>query len=57
MLKLGSSRPWPEALEAITGSRDMSAEPLIEFFKPLIDWLEVQNEMNGDVVGWEDGNV
>ncbi|PIK48864.1 hypothetical protein BSL78_14266 [Apostichopus japonicus] len=54
MLKLGSSRPWPEALEAITGSRDMSAEPLIEFFKPLIDWLEVQNEMNGDVVGWED---
>ncbi|XP_071837203.1 angiotensin-converting enzyme-like [Apostichopus japonicus] len=56
MLKLGSSRPWPEALEAITGSRDMSAEPLIEFFKPLIDWLEVQNEMNGDVVGWEDDN-
>ncbi|XP_077996679.1 angiotensin-converting enzyme-like [Glandiceps talaboti] len=53
MLKMGSSVPWPDAMEAITGQRDMSAKPLIEFFQPLIDWLEEQNEMNGDVTGWD----
>lgn len=57
MLKLGSSKPWPDALEAITGSRDMSAEPLIQFFQPLIDWLEEQNRMNGDVIGWDENAV
>ena len=31
-MALGSSRPWPDALEAITGVRDMTAEPLVEFF-------------------------
>ncbi|XP_077996680.1 angiotensin-converting enzyme-like [Glandiceps talaboti] len=53
MLKMGSSVPWPDAMEAITGQRDMSAKPLIAFFQPLIDWLEEQNEKNGDVTGWD----
>ncbi|XP_070558526.1 angiotensin-converting enzyme-like [Ptychodera flava] len=53
MLKLGSSLPWPEAMEAITGQRDMSAEPLMEFFEPLIDWLKAENEKNGDIIGWD----
>lgn len=52
MLKLGTSKPWPDALEAIVGSRDMSALPLINYFKPLIDWLDEQNRANGDVLGW-----
>lgn len=43
MLAMGASRPWPEALEAFTGTREMSAEPMIEYFRPLLGWLEEQN--------------
>ena len=51
-MKLGSSKPWPEVLESITGSKEMSAEPLIEYFRPLGDWLRNQN--SGHPVGWQD---
>ncbi|XP_033759589.1 uncharacterized protein LOC117341835 [Pecten maximus] len=50
MLKLGSSEPWQVAMEAITGQRSMSVEPIIDYFQPLIDWLSVQNE--GKQFGW-----
>ncbi len=50
MLELGSSKPWPEALEVLTGSRQMSAEPLLEYFEPLRQWLATQNE--GRTCGW-----
>ncbi|XP_062576365.1 uncharacterized protein LOC134238260 [Saccostrea cucullata] len=50
MLKLGSSVSWPEAMEKITGQREMSAEPLMEYFKPLTDWLKKENE--GEDLGW-----
>ena len=43
MLKLGSSVPWPEAMEKLTGRRKMDAGPLLEYFKPLLDWLEKEN--------------
>lgn len=50
MLEMGSSRPWPEALEAFTGTREMSAEPMLAYFRPLQTWLEEQNE--GRECGW-----
>ncbi|HSP78401.1 MAG TPA: M2 family metallopeptidase, partial [Myxococcaceae bacterium] len=31
MLELGSSKPWPEALEALTGQRQMDATPMLEY--------------------------
>ena len=40
MLAMGASRPWPEALEALTGEREMDATALVEYFEPLQDWLE-----------------
>lgn len=43
VLALGASKPWPEALEAITGSRQMDAGALIEYFSPLEQWLDAQN--------------
>jgi len=52
MMKLGSSLPWPDALEQITGTRDMSAGPVLQYFQPLMDWLEQQNE--GYTVGWQE---
>jgi peptidyl-dipeptidase A len=33
MLEMGASRPWPDALEAFTGSREMSGEAMIEYFR------------------------
>jgi peptidyl-dipeptidase A len=52
MMKLGSSVPWPVALQQIAGTPDMTAEPLIEYFGPLLRWLEQQNA--GHPVGWTD---
>ena len=55
MLKLGSSKDWDIALEAITGTRNMSAEPLVEYFQPVMDWLTAYNaEHNPNDEGWTD---
>jgi peptidyl-dipeptidase A len=50
MLEMGASKPWPDALEAFTGSREMSGEAMIEYFAPLMEWLEEQNK--GKPQGW-----
>ena len=50
MLEMGASKPWPDALEAFTGSREMSGEPMIEYFAPLKTWLDEQNR--GKRCGW-----
>ncbi|HVQ07375.1 MAG TPA: M2 family metallopeptidase [Allosphingosinicella sp.] len=50
MLAMGASRPWPDALEAFTGSREISAEPMVEYFRPLLGWLREQNR--GRRCGW-----
>lgn len=52
MLSLGASKPWPDALEIITGQRKMEASALVEYFKPLIDWLEKKNKETGAHIGW-----
>ncbi|MBC7985384.1 MAG: M2 family metallopeptidase, partial [Sphingomonadaceae bacterium] len=51
MLEMGVSRPWPDALEAFTGSREMSGEALLAYFAPLQTWLEGQNR--GRQCGWQ----
>jgi len=50
MLAMGASRPWPDALEAFTGTREMSGEAMIEYFRPLQAWLQQQNR--GKRCGW-----
>ncbi|XP_075631437.1 angiotensin-converting enzyme [Balearica regulorum gibbericeps] len=51
-LKLGFSKPWPEAMELITGQPNMSADALMSYFEPLMTWLVKENEKNGEVLGW-----
>ncbi|KAJ8035990.1 Angiotensin-converting enzyme [Holothuria leucospilota] len=53
MMQLGASRPWPEAMQAITGRQFLDVAPIAEYFKPLQDWLEETNKANGDVPGWD----
>ncbi|MEO7410697.1 MAG: M2 family metallopeptidase [Sphingomicrobium sp.] len=50
MLELGASKPWPDALEAFTGSREMSGKAMAEYFAPLKEWLDQQNA--GKTQGW-----
>jgi peptidyl-dipeptidase A len=50
MLKMGASKPWPDALEAFTGTREISGKALVEYFAPLKAWLDEQNE--GQPEGW-----
>lgn len=50
MMEMGSSKPWPDALEAFTGTRDMDGSAILEYFAPLQTYLEEQNK-NRDC-GW-----
>jgi len=50
MLEMGRSRPWPEALEALTGSPQMDATAILDYFAPLQAWLDEQNA--GRQCGW-----
>jgi peptidyl-dipeptidase A len=50
MLQMGLSRPWPEALEALTGQKAMDATAIMDYFAPLKAWLDQQNA--GKPVGW-----
>ncbi len=50
MLEMGASKPWPDALEAFTGTREMDGSAMISYFAPLMDWLKDENE--GKSCGW-----
>ncbi|NXX98126.1 ACE enzyme, partial [Centropus bengalensis] len=55
-LKLGFSKPWPEAMKLITGQPNMSADALMSYFEPLMTWLVEENKRNGEVLGWPEYN-
>jgi peptidyl-dipeptidase A len=50
MLEMGASKPWPDALQAFTGSREMSGKPMLEYFAPLQRFLQEENK--GKQCGW-----
>ncbi len=45
MLEMGISRPWQDAMEAMTGQRELDASAIIDYFAPLKDWLDQQNQL------------
>jgi len=50
MLEMGQSKPWPDAMQALTGQREADASAIIEYFAPLKKWLDEQNK--GMKTGW-----
>jgi peptidyl-dipeptidase A len=50
MLSMGLSKPWPEALDALTGTKQMDATAILDYFAPLSKWLDEQ--LAGKPVGW-----
>jgi peptidyl-dipeptidase A len=51
MMEMGLSRPWPDALDALTGQREMDATAILDYFAPLHAWLDEQNA--GRTCGWQ----
>jgi peptidyl-dipeptidase A len=50
MLETGASVPWQDTLEKLTGTREMDATAIIDYFAPLMVYLKEQNE--GRSCGW-----
>jgi peptidyl-dipeptidase A len=50
MMAMGQSRPWPEALAALTGEKEIDATAIMDYFAPLKKWLDEHNK--GQKVGW-----
>jgi peptidyl-dipeptidase A len=50
MMASGQSEPWQESLEKLTGTREMDATAIIDYFAPLMGYLKEQNA--GRNCGW-----
>lgn len=50
-MAMGQSQPWQDAFENITGSRSLSGSSVMNYYKPLKEWLDKQNENR--ICGWE----
>jgi peptidyl-dipeptidase A len=50
MLEMGQSKPWPDAMQVVTGQREADASAILEYFAPLKKWLDEQNK--GMKLGW-----
>ncbi|XP_025082745.1 angiotensin-converting enzyme-like isoform X2 [Pomacea canaliculata] len=57
LLELGASRPWQEALQKMTGSREISASALLEYFRPLEKWLKFNNDLYNEKLGWKGAKI
>ena len=52
ILKKGGTEDWRKVLKEATGE-DISTRAMVEYFQPLMAWLEEQNK--GRKIGWDDG--
>lgn len=53
-LKLGLSKHWNEALFEMTGESDISAAAILEYFKPLSDFLDRENAIKQRLMDYKD---
>ncbi|CAG7785548.1 unnamed protein product, partial [Allacma fusca] len=44
-----------EALEIVTGKRQLDASAILDYFHPLIVWLEKENNKTKEHIGWVRG--
>ena len=50
LLAMGASKPWQDALQAMSGERKADPAALLEYFRPLRKFLEEQTK--GEQCGW-----
>jgi peptidyl-dipeptidase A len=51
MMEMGASKPWPDALESFTGTREMDGSAIVEYFDPLMTYLK--EETKDQTCGWD----
>jgi peptidyl-dipeptidase A len=49
-MALGRSVPWQDAFIEITGTEKLSGNSIMNYYKPLKEWLDIQNENR--TCGW-----
>jgi len=52
MLDQGNSKPWRQLMREMTGSPELDASAIVEYFQPLTDWLHAENVKNNECYGW-----
>lgn len=57
MLELGKSVPWPEAMRKLTNTSQIDTAAILNYFKPLHDWLVGENKRLQNRVGWSDASI
>ncbi|KAL3837613.1 hypothetical protein ACJMK2_022959 [Sinanodonta woodiana] len=55
VMAFGKKKPWPDAMEAITGQRSIKTSAINEYFAPLLEWLQEQNR--NEIIGWDDATI
>ncbi|XP_017782038.1 PREDICTED: angiotensin-converting enzyme-like isoform X1 [Nicrophorus vespilloides] len=45
-LSYGRSKPWYEVLDTLIGERELKADAMIEYFEPLVEFLDEQNAVS-----------
>ncbi len=53
MLAMGKSRPWQDAFQNVTGYRELTAQPIKDYFEVLYNWMKEQRKKEGYSIGWE----
>lgn len=53
MLSLGCSKPWPEAMQEMTGQKDFRPDAILKYFDPLLKWLKKENKKHKNKAGWK----
>ena len=51
MLQKGQGQPWPQTLKELTGTEQMDASAILDYFAPLMTWLQEKNQ--GQSCKWE----
>jgi len=55
-LMMGMSEDWRVTLKAMTGEEDNNAQALLDYFEPLINYLEEQRAEHNYPLGWDASN-
>uniref|UniRef100_A0A2C9JLJ8 Angiotensin-converting enzyme n=1 Tax=Biomphalaria glabrata TaxID=6526 RepID=A0A2C9JLJ8_BIOGL len=56
-LHYGSSIPWQDQLEHLTGSKQVKSDAILEYFRPLYDWLVLDNIVHKEKIGWNEAEI
>jgi peptidyl-dipeptidase A len=51
-MAMGQSAPWQDAFENLTGTRKLSGSSIVNYYRPLKEWLDAQNENR--ICGWSE---